>query len=174
MLPLQRLLSGILNRKYNTLVWWVMSYQKAIFAAGCFWGVEQKFSNIFGVVSTRVGYTGGTLDDPTYKKVCRTNTGHAEAVELTYDPDLVSYSHLVDVFFCLHSPFGSKGVSSYKSQYRSAAYYRDIEQKEVLETKIQALVDEEYPDGISTEIAPVAKFWQAEEYHQQYYKKKRY
>ena len=131
--------------------------EKATFAAGCFWGVQAKFAGLDGVVSTQVGYTGGHKENPTYEEVCSDETGHAEAVEVTYDPEKISYKQLLDVFWSI-----GKGVDV-GSQYRSAIFYHNEEQKNLaLETK---------PSNAVTEIVPASIFWRAEEYHQEYYKK---
>lgn len=150
------------------------NYKKATFAAGCFWGVEEQFSQMPGVVSTRVGYTGGKTENPTYEEVCRKNTGHAEAVEVTYDPDKTTYQKLLSLFFSLHSPGsvvdqGSNGMS----QYRGAVFYHDEQQRVEIEQEILRLEKEKkYGPKIYTQVVPVEKFWPAEDYHQQYYKKR--
>lgn len=149
-------------------------YKKATFAAGCFWGVEEQFSNIPGVVSTRVGYTGGKTPNPCYEDVCRKNTGHAEAVEVTYASNKISYQKLLALFFSLHSPGSVVDQGTHgKSQYRGAVFYHDQEQKEEIEREILRLEKEKkYGPKIYTQVVPVETFWQAEDYHQSYYKKR--
>ena len=137
---------------------------KATFAAGCFWGVEDKFRKLAGVISTQVGYTGGHTENPTYEQVCSDKTGHAEAVEITFDPEKISYKELLDVFWRIHDPttLNRQGFDV-GSQYRSAIFYHNDEQKKLaLETK---------PENAVTEIVSASKFWRAEEYHQLYYEK---
>ncbi|MBI2617996.1 peptide-methionine (S)-S-oxide reductase MsrA [Candidatus Kaiserbacteria bacterium] len=148
--------------------------QRAIFAAGCFWGVEEVFRNTPGVVDTRVGYTGGLLKNPTYEDVCRGDTGHAETVEVTFDSAKVTYEKLLDVFWNLHDPtqYNRQGPDV-GAQYRSAIFYLTEEQKSKAE-KSKARLDAsgKYHDEIVTDIAPASDFFEAEEYHQQYIAKK--
>jgi peptide methionine sulfoxide reductase msrA/msrB len=147
--------------------------QTAVFAAGCFWGVESKFQQIKGVMSTRVGYSGGQTINPTYKQVCSGSTGHAEAVEIVYDPAEVSYSHLLEYFFSLHDPtqLNKQGVDL-GEQYRSAVFYQNEAQKKAAEQMIQKLDESgKYKKPIATQVIPAKKFYEAEEYHQQYYEK---
>jgi peptide-methionine (S)-S-oxide reductase len=150
------------------------SYQKATFAAGCFWGVEAAFRRIKGVVGTRVGYTGGTTPSPTYQQVCSGRTGHAEAVEVTYDPAIVSYEQLLSVFWEIHDPtqLNRQGPDT-GTNYRSAIFYHTPEQKAAAETSRDRLqASGTYKQRkIVTEIVPASTFWPAEEYHQQYYEK---
>ena len=137
---------------------------KATFAAGCFWGVEDKFRKLNGVISTLVGYTDGQTENPTYEEVCLDTTGHAEAVEIIFDPEKISYEELLSVFWKIHNPttLNRQGFDV-GSQYRSAIFYHNDEQKKLaLESK---------PQDAVTEIIPATKFWHAEEYHQQYYEK---
>jgi peptide-methionine (S)-S-oxide reductase len=148
--------------------------EKATFAAGCFWGVEATFRQLKGVQSTQVGYTGGKADNPTYKQVCTDLTGHAEAVEVTYDPDQVSYEKLLDVFWNAHDPTtANRQGPDVGSQYRSAIFYHSPEQKAAAEASKEAL-DKAGSLGrpIVTEIVPATDFWRAEEYHQQYLEKR--
>ena len=147
----------------------------ATFAAGCFWGVEASFRKLKGVVNTRVGYTGGHYSNPTYKDVCSHKTGHAEAVEIIFNPEQISYEELLDHFFKNHDPTTlDRQGPDIGSQYRSAIFYHDEEQK-----KIALKVREKY-DGsgmflkpIVTEIVEAREFWVAEEYHQQYIEKRK-
>ncbi|MFX1575340.1 MAG: peptide-methionine (S)-S-oxide reductase MsrA [Promethearchaeota archaeon] len=151
-----------------------MEYQRAIFAAGCFWGVEANFRKIKGVVSTRVGYTGGHFTNPTYKDVCSHKTGHAEAIEITYDPSKVTYDELLDVFWSIHDPTTlNRQGPDVGTQYRSAIFYLDSEQKEKAEnTKTRLEDSKRFKNPIVTQIVPASDFWQAEDYHQQYVEKR--
>jgi len=148
--------------------------QKATFTAGCFWGVEAEFANVKGVVSTKVGYTGGHFKNPTYEDVCSDKTGHAEAVEIEFDPDVVSYQQLLDIFWKIHDPttLNRQGPDA-GSQYRSAIFYHNKQQ----EARARASKEKwdksgVYPGKIVTEIVPAGEFYPAEDYHQQYYKKR--
>lgn len=150
-----------------------LNYKKTTFAAGCFWGVEEQFSAMRGVVSTRVGYTGGRTENPIYEDVCRKNTGHAEAVEIIYDPEKITYHKLLDLFFSLHSPGSvvSQGEGG-RGQYRGAAFYHTQEQKDEIEKEILRLEKEKkYGAKIYTQVNPAQIFWPAEERHQKYYQK---
>lgn len=152
-----------------------MGTQKAIFAAGCFWGVEANFRKIEGVVSTRVGYTGGHFSNPTYKKVCSHKTGHAEAVEITFDPSKVSYDDLLEIFWSIHDPttLNRQGLDI-GAQYRSAILYLNEEQKEKAESfKAKFEASKRFKNPIVTQIVSASDFWQAEEYHQQYVEKRK-
>jgi len=148
--------------------------EKAVFAAGCFWGVQAAFAEVKGVVNTTAGFTGGKLKNPTYKEVCADKTGHAEAVEVEYDPGTVSYDDLLDLFWSLHDPTTpNRQGPDIGSQYRSAIFYTTPEQKKA------ALVSKKKLEGagkfkgrIVTEILPLENFYPAEEYHQDYYKKR--
>ena len=147
--------------------------QKATFGAGCFWGVETAFCQVGGVISTAVGYMGGTPDSPTYRDVCTGTTGHAEVVEVVFDPVKVSYEHLLDVFFGIHDPttFGRQGVDI-GTQYRSVIFCHTIEQKAAAESFKERLGRSgRFRRPIVTEIVPAQRFWRAEEYHQQYHEK---
>ncbi len=147
--------------------------KKATFAAGCFWGVEHSFRQVPGVVETISGYTGGHKDNPTYKEVCGTDTGHAEAVEVTFDPARVSYEDLLAVFWKIHDPTQlNRQGPDVGSQYRSAIFYHDDEQRAQAESA-KAQQQESVPTAktIVTEIAPAPTFWPAEEYHQRYVEK---
>lgn len=149
---------------------------KAAFAAGCFWGVESAFRQYLGkgVVSTRVGYTGGHLDNPTYEQVCSHTTGHAEAVEITYDPSKISYEQLLDVFWSIHDPTTpNRQGPDIGSQYRSAIFYHSPEQKRAAEASKKRLEESKrFADPVVTEIVEAGRFWPAEEYHQQYFEKR--
>jgi len=148
--------------------------KKATFGAGCFWGVEATFRQIKGVIATQVGYTGGTTKDPSYKEVCSDTTGHAEAVEVTYDPEKVSYDKLLDVFWNNHNPtqYNRQGPD-YGSQYRSAIFYHDDQQKMLAEKSKEKLdASGKYNRPVATQIVPATKFYRAEEYHQQYLEKR--
>ena len=150
-----------------------MPKELATFAAGCFWGVEADFRNIPGVVDTVVGYTGGKTKNPTYRQVCSHTTGHAEAVQVTFDPEKISFERLVKAFFDLHDPTTSNRQGpDVGSQYRSAIFYHNDDQKQTAE----AVKDEldrsgKYRYPIVTEIVPAAPFYMAEDYHQRYYEK---
>jgi len=147
---------------------------KAIFAAGCFWGVEAAFRRIPGVRSTVVGYTGGHTDKPTYEDVCSGRTGHAEAVEVTYDPGEVSYRDLLEVFWDNHDPTTrNRQGPDVGEQYRSAIFYASPEQQQAAQESKHALADSgRFSREIVTEIVPATRFHRAEEYHQQYLEKR--
>ena len=142
---------------------------KAIFAGGCFWGVEYYFQQVPGVTSTTVGYTGGHLDNPTYEQVCTDKTGHTEAVEVLYDPEKTSYEQLAKLFFEIHdfTQYNRQGPDI-GTQYRSVIYYLDNQQKEVAARLIETLKQKGY--DLKTEVQPAEKYWPAEDYHQDYYK----
>ena len=145
--------------------------QLATFGAGCFWGVEAAFQNVKGVVSTTVGYTGGTFDNPSYEDVCTGITGHAEAVQIEFDQSVVSYEELLDIFWKNHDPTTlNRQGPDVGTQYRSVIFYHSPEQKE------EALASRDrmqsnYKQSIVTEIVPVSRFYPAEEYHQRYFEK---
>lgn len=145
--------------------------EKATFAAGCFWHVEAKFREIKGVKSVISGYTGGTKENPTYEEVSSHKTGHAESVEITFDPKIVSYKELLKVFWKIHNPttLNRQGLDI-GNNYRSAIFYHDEKQKkEALESKREE--QKNHKDKIVTEIIPATKFYKAEEYHQKYLEK---
>jgi peptide-methionine (S)-S-oxide reductase len=146
----------------------------ATFAAGCFWGVEAAFRQVPGVTATRVGYTGGTTTNPTYKQVCTDRTGHAEAVEVSYDPARVSYDDLLRVFWEIHDPTQrNRQGPDIGTQYRSAIFYHDPEQEAAARASKERLERSGvHKRPIVTEIVPAQTFYQAEDYHQQYLEKR--
>lgn len=148
--------------------------ETATFAAGCFWGVEATFQKMKGVKSTAVGYSGGSLDNPTYEDVCTDRTGHAEAVQIEYDPTQVSYEQLLDVFWKNHDPTTrNRQGPDFGSQYRSVIFYHSPEQKAAAVASVRKLEDSgNYKRPIVTEIVPASTFWRAEDYHQQYLEKR--
>ena len=146
----------------------------ATFGAGCFWGVEATFRETPGVSETAVGYEGGKLANPTYQDVCTDRTGHAEVVEVEYDPEKVSYEKLLTIFFENHDPTTlNRQGPDHGSQYRSAIFYHTPEQKEAAE-RVKAALDAQgaFKRPIVTEIVPAQTFYRAEEYHQQYLEKR--
>ncbi|MEK6942624.1 MAG: peptide-methionine (S)-S-oxide reductase MsrA [Nanoarchaeota archaeon] len=146
--------------------------EKATFAAGCFWGVEATFRNVKGVVSTRVGYTGGKTKNPSYEDVCTDETGHAEAVEVAFNPKKASYDKLLDVFWGNHDPTQlNRQGPDVGIQYRSAIFYHNDAQKKSAEKSKEA-VFKKLKVRIATEIVPASEFYEAEEYHQQYLEKR--
>jgi peptide-methionine (S)-S-oxide reductase len=151
-----------------------MDTQKATFAAGCFWGVEETFRNIPGVIDAVSGYTGGKTANPTYQDVCTDETGHAEAVEVTYDPSKVSYNQLLNVFWDNHNPTTlNRQGPDVGTQYRSAIFYHSPEQKELAEkSKAELGASGRFRNSIVTQIAEAAPFYAAEEYHQRYLAKR--
>ncbi len=147
-----------------------MTEEKATFGAGCFWGVQASFDNVKGVTSTAVGYAGGTLDNPTYRDVCGHRTGHAEVVEVTFDPSIVSYDDLLNLFWDMHDPTTlNRQGPDVGDQYRSVIFYHTPEQRERAErSKAEQQASGRYRNPIVTEIVPASTFWRAEEYHQKY------
>jgi peptide-methionine (S)-S-oxide reductase len=148
--------------------------EKATFAAGCFWGVEATFRQMPGVTGTRVGYTGGNTDNPTYKEVCTDRTGHAEAVEVDYDPGKVRYEDLLKVFWENHDPTQlNRQGPDWGTQYRSAIFYHTPEQQAAAQASKEALEKaRQYSKPIVTQIVPAVTFFAAEDYHQQYLEKR--
>jgi peptide-methionine (S)-S-oxide reductase len=146
---------------------------KATFAAGCFWGVEDAFRQTKGVKSTTVGYTGGTAKNPSYKDVCTGRTGHAEAVEVEFDPAQVSYPELLDVFWKSHDPTTmNRQGPDVGTQYRSAIFFHDAAQEQAARESKAALEKAgTFKRPIVTEITPATEFYRAEDYHQQYFEK---
>ena len=144
--------------------------QKAVFGAGCFWGVELTFSKIEGVESTAVGYCGGTVPDPTYEIVCTGQSGHAEVVLVEFNPDKVSFEKLLETFWSLHDPTTlNRQGPDIGTQYRSVIFFQDEDQAVLSRTsKEKFQVSERYENDIVTEIVPTEKFYRAEEYHQKY------
>ncbi len=146
--------------------------EKAIFAAGCFWGVQTTFDKINGVIETKVGYTGGDIENPTYEQVCSKTTGHAEAIEITYDPDKVSYDELLDMFWRSHDPTTvNRQGPDIGTQYRSAIFFTTKEQ-ETIAKKSKEEHQKIIHKPIVTEIASASTFYEAEEYHQKYLEKR--
>ena len=146
----------------------------ATFAAGCFWGVEATFGQINGVTRTEVGYTGGSMDNPTYRDVCTDRTGHAEAVQVEYDPAKVSYEQLLDVFWANHDPttLNRQGPDA-GTQYRSAIFFHSPEQEKVAQASKETLDKSgRFRRPIVTQIVPAVTFYPAEEYHQKYLEKR--
>jgi len=146
---------------------------KATFGAGCFWGVEAAFRQVEGLTATAVGYAGGTTENPTYREVCSHRTGHAEVVEVDYDPARVSYDLLLEVFWANHDPTTrNRQGPDVGDQYRSVIFYHDEEQRAAAVASKEALDRSgRYRNPIVTEIAPAPTFYRAEEYHQQYLEK---
>ncbi len=144
--------------------------QTATFAAGCFWGVEEAFGKVEGVVATAVGYAGGTLENPTYQDVCSGRTGHAEVVQLQFDPGRVSYERLLELFWSIHDPsqLDRQGPDA-GTQYRTVIFCHGAEQENAARLSKDAIGQSgRFAGPVVTEIAPAATFWRAEEYHQQY------
>ncbi|MBH8600965.1 peptide-methionine (S)-S-oxide reductase MsrA [Thermoactinomyces sp. CICC 23799] len=146
----------------------------ATFGAGCFWGVEEVFRQIPGVKNTTVGYMGGTTENPTYEEVCTDQTGHAEVVQVEYDPEQVTYEELLDVFWNNHNPTTlNRQGPDVGTQYRSVIFYHTEEQKQAAEaSKKQLDQSGKWKDPIVTQIEPASTFWRAEEYHQRYLQKR--
>lgn len=147
--------------------------EMATFAAGCFWGVEEAFTKTKGVKSTRVGYIGGNLPNPTYEDVCTDRTGHAEALQVKYDPKEISYEELLDLFWSIHNPTTkNRQGPDIGSQYRSIIFYHTPEQERIAKKSKQELDDSnKFQNKIVTEIVLATTFYPAEDYHQKYYQK---
>jgi peptide-methionine (S)-S-oxide reductase len=148
--------------------------QKATFAAGCFWGVESAFRQVPGVLATAVGYTGGHTNNPTYKEVCSDRTGHAEAVQVEFDPAKVTYEQLLEVFWDIHDPTQlNRQGPDHGSQYRTAIFAHDAGQQQAAAAAKERLAKSgKFRRPIVTEIVPAAEFHMAEDYHQQYFEKR--
>jgi peptide-methionine (S)-S-oxide reductase len=149
-------------------------YEIASFAAGCFWGVEEAFRELKGVISTMVGYMGGSTEDPTYGDVCTGNTGHAETVQVTFDPTKISYEKLLETFWNKHDPTTiNRQGPDLGEQYRSIIFYHNDEQKKLaIASKEKLETSGKYKNPIVTEIIAAPKFYRAEDYHQQYLEKR--
>jgi peptide-methionine (S)-S-oxide reductase len=151
-----------------------MNTEKATFGAGCFWGVEETFRNLKGVLSTAVGYAGGTKESPTYEDVCSDKTGHAEVVEVEFDPSQISYDNLLDVFWSNHNPTTlNRQGPDVGAQYRSVIFYHSPEQKLAAEASREKVNSSgRFRQKVVTQIEPARMFWRAEEYHQRYLQKR--
>lgn len=148
----------------------VLDTEEAIFAAGCFWGVEYYFKKLSGVLKTQVGYSGGHTNSPTYRQVCNGNTGHYEAIRVVYDIAKIDFESIAKYFFEIHDPTQKDGQGpDLGDQYLSVAFYYDENQKQILEQLITKLAELNYK--VATKLLPVSVFWPAEEYHQDYYEK---
>lgn len=143
-----------------------METRKAVLAGGCFWGMEDLIREVEGVVNTEVGYTGGENDNPTYEH----HPGHAEAIEIEYDPSIIDYRHILDFFFQIHNPTTLNQQGNDKgTSYRSAIFYANEEERAVAEEMVATVNESERcPDPVVTSLEPLQRFWQAEEYHQDY------
>lgn len=148
--------------------------EKATFAAGCFWGVEARFAQLPGVAATAVGYEGGTLERPSYQDVCTDRTGHAEAVEIDYDPDTISHEQLLEAFFALHDPTQmNRQGPDWGTQYRSVIFFHSPEQELAAKAMIARMTAEKrFGKPIVTQVVPAQTFWRAEDYHQKYLEKR--
>jgi len=148
--------------------------ETATFGGGCFWGVELAFSQQDGVIETDVGFMGGSKDDPSYKEVCYTDTGHAEVVHLTFDPDKISYDDLLNIFWRIHDPTQvNRQGPDVGTQYRTVIFYHSDDQREQAEASKTAMdASGKFKAPIATIIEPAATFWKAEDYHQDYLKKR--
>ncbi|MCX6844516.1 MAG: peptide-methionine (S)-S-oxide reductase MsrA [candidate division WOR-3 bacterium] len=150
-----------------------MKTDTSTFAAGCFWGVQAEFDKVNGVVTTTVGYAGGHTKKPTYRDVCSDTTGHAEAVQVVFDPTVVTYEQLLDKFWSIHDPTTpNQQGPDFGSQYRSAIFYHSpAQQAAALASKAELEKSGKYRRPVVTEIVPAVEFWPAEEYHQKYFQK---
>jgi peptide-methionine (S)-S-oxide reductase len=175
--------SGYSQKRDNELTWRAsnesvkehsVAIEKATFGAGCFWGVETRFSELTGVIDTAVGYEGGHLEHPTYQEVCTDRTGHAEVVQVTFDPSRLPYEALLDVFFALHDPTQvNRQGPDWGTQYRSIIFTHSDEQAAAARAKIAELnASGTYRQPIATKVEPSKTFWKAEEYHQRYLEKR--
>lgn len=152
----------------------MMNYKTATFGAGCFWGVEANFQELKGVVETEVGFMGGHTENPSYKEVCYTETGHAEVVHLKYDPNVISYQELVKTFFEIHDPTQlNRQGPDVGDQYRTVIFYYDDDQKAIAESSIKKIENAKiFSRPLATQVVKAGEFYTAEDYHQDYYKKK--
>lgn len=148
------------------------NHQVATLAGGCFWCIESAFNSVDGVESAISGYAGGQTDSPSYEAVCRGDTGHAEVVRVTFDADSISYREILEIFFALHDPTQlNRQGNDVGTQYRSAIFYHNDEQRHQAEAIIQEMTDDEiWPDPIVTEVEPIDNYHPAEDYHQNYFK----
>ncbi|WP_218313187.1 peptide-methionine (S)-S-oxide reductase MsrA [Alteromonas antoniana] len=148
------------------------NHQVATLAGGCFWCIESAFNSVDGVDSAISGYAGGQSDSPSYEAVCRGDTGHAEVVQVTFDADSISYREILEIFFALHDPTQlNRQGNDVGTQYRSAIFYHNDEQRHQAEAIIQEMTDDEiWPDPIVTEVEPINNYHPAEDYHQNYFK----
>lgn len=152
-----------------------MQTEKATLGCGCFWSPEEVYRHMDGIINTAVGYAGGDMENPTYEDVCYRNTGHAEVVQVEFDPEKLSYAKLLQMFWELHDPtqFNRQGPDV-GSQYRSVIFYHDDEQKKIAEQSKQALIDSgKYEKEVLTQIEPLDQFYRAEEYHQKFIAKRK-
>lgn len=142
----------------------------ATFAAGCFWGVQARFDDLAGVTATEVGYTGGSTEHPTYREVCSHTTGHAEAVRVEYDPEVITYQELLAHFFSMHDPTQwMRQGPDVGDQYRSAVFFHDREQEKAALAAIEQLTESRvFTRPVVTQVVPAPPWWPAEEYHQKY------
>ena len=150
-----------------------MNTEITILAAGCFWGVEHSFRQLPGVIEVFSGYTGGNLENPTYKQICSGTTGHAEAVQITFNPDLILFEKLLDRFWSIHDPTQlNRQGPDIGSQYRSAIFYTNETQKNLAQSSLMAKqLQGSFKSEIVTEITQASTFWKAEDYHQRYIEK---
>jgi peptide-methionine (S)-S-oxide reductase len=147
--------------------------EKATFGAGCFWGVQAAFDKLKGVLQTKVGFMGGFIENPSYEKVCTNTTGHVEVVQIKYDSDIISYEDLLETFFNIHDPTQKNGQGpDIGTQYRSVIFYYNENQKKIAEqTIINLNASKQFEKEIVTDVIAASTFYQAEEYHQKYYRK---
>lgn len=145
--------------------------EQATLAGGCFWCIEAAFNSLVGIEKATSGYMGGTIDNPTYEQVCNGNTGHAEVVQLTYDPSLINFREILEIFFALHDPTQlNRQGNDVGTQYRSAIFCHDESQQQ-LTNEIIAEIDQDkiWPDPVVTEVSPISTFYSGEDYHQEYF-----
>ncbi|WDE06209.1 peptide-methionine (S)-S-oxide reductase MsrA [Thalassomonas viridans] len=146
--------------------------QQATLAGGCFWCIEAAYNSLVGIESAISGYMGGQTQDPTYEKVCKGDTGHAEVVQLTFDPELISYREILEIFFALHNPTQlNRQGNDIGTQYRSAIFFHDQAQKQQAADIIEEITqDEVWPDPVVTQLEPLSTFYSGEDYHQDYFR----